>query len=379
MSSTRKSDTPSASAPAPALLAELQALGVSDPDDAGASARRGGAGPSDHRALTFADRTVMVPVLSSRAQTSPYRLRVLSGGSRGQAHIERAGRVVARVHTTGRPRFYDLHTAEGVPYWKIALLHSRDVLASTVLQTCVRYTKQGDACQFCSIGDSLAGGRTLPRKRPEQLAEVAAAAVRLDGISQVVLTTGTPAAADRGAAHLAACCAAIRARVDVPIQVQCEPPDDLAWLARLREAGADAVGMHLEAVTPEVRARVLPGKARVPLAAYERAFRVALEHFGRGQVSTYILAGLGDTDRAIIAACERLAAMGVYPFVVPFTPLQGTPMAEVAPPDSGRMDELYRAVAAILAREGLSSRDAKAGCAKCGACSGLASHEKAAG
>jgi len=72
-----------------------------------------------------------------------------------------------------------------------------------------------------------------------------------------------------------------------------------------------------------------------------------------------------------------LAAMGVYPFVVPFVPIAGTPMADRAPPSAATMDDLYRRVAAHLREEGLSSRDGKAGCAKCGACSALSAYEAA--
>ena len=48
-------------------------------------------------------------------------------------------------------------------------------------------------CQFCAIGQSLAAGRTIERKTPAQLAEVAKAAVALDGVKHMVMTTGTPA------------------------------------------------------------------------------------------------------------------------------------------------------------------------------------------
>ncbi len=54
---------------------------------------------------------------------------------------------------------------------------------------------------------------------------------------------------------------AIKDAVDLPIQGQCEPPDDFRWFARMRDAGVDALGMHLEAVQPDVRARIMPGKA----------------------------------------------------------------------------------------------------------------------
>ncbi len=360
-----------------ALLADLQALGVElQSRDAGvAPGRRGGAGPSDHRALSVGGTTLMVPMRGR----SPFRLRVLeSDAGATRALLMRESVPVAEVELPSAPAFYALATADGIPYPKIALLHARRVLASTVMQSCVRYNDPGQACRFCAIGTSLKDGRTLARKSPAQLAEVAAAAVRLDGVEQMVLTTGTPATPDRGAAHLAACVAAIKAAVpSLPIQVQCEPPDDLDWIGRLKRAGADTIGMHLEAVEPAVRAAVMPGKAELSLDRYFAAFEAAVREFGRGQVSTYLIAGLGDAPDSIVAIAARLVAAGVYPFVVPFVPIAGTPMSDSAPPPAAVMDGLYRRVAALTRGAGLTGAQGKAGCAKCGACSALASYEAA--
>ena len=369
-----------------ALMADLQAAGLAIDDGSGSAGagRRGGAGPSDHRAVSLGNATLMVPMRA--AGQSPFRLRVLSGsrsspvgdGAPSRAWLYRGDDVLAEVALPPPARFYALSTADGIPYSKIALLHARRVLASTVLQSCTRYADRARACQFCAIGTSLKEGRTLARKTPAQLAEVAEAAVRLDGVEQLVLTTGTPATADRGAAHLAACAAAVKAAVpSLPIQVQCEPPDDFTWFARLRAAGADALGMHLEAVEPAVRAAVMPGKAEVPIDRYLDAFAAAVAVFGRGQVSTYLIAGLGDRPASLLAMAERLCALGVYPFVVPFTPIAGTPMAGHAPPASAAMQSLYVEVARLLRVHGLSSAEMKAGCAKCGACSALSSYEAA--
>jgi radical SAM protein (TIGR04043 family) len=361
-----------------ALLADLQARGLAAVDTPlAAPGRRGGAGPSDHRALSLGTTTVMVPMRA--AGQSPYRLRVLQGEAGDpRARLMRDGREVAEVSLPAAPRFYSLQTADGVPYPKIALLHARRVLASTVMQSCARYNDAAQACRFCAIGTSLQEGRTLPRKTPAQLAEVAAAAVRLDGVEQLVLTTGTPATPDRGAAHLAACAAAVKAAVpELPIQVQCEPPDDFAWFARLKAAGADTLGMHLEAVEPAVRAAVMPGKAEVPVERYLQAYAAAVAIFGPGQVSTYLIAGLGDRPESLVAMAERLLALGVYPFLVPFVPIAGTPMAAHPAPDAAMMDALYRQVSRLIRATGISSDKMKAGCGKCGACSALASYEAA--
>jgi radical SAM protein (TIGR04043 family) len=361
--------------PTEQLINELQTFGARlvDPN-AGADSRRGGAGPSDHKALTLDGMTVMVPVHTAPAHGSPYLVE--APDSAGRSRVRHGDTVLGEVQFPRRPRFYDLSTADGIPYSKLAVLHGRDVLATTVLQSCVRYVSRTKTCQFCAIGQSLEAGRTTERKTPAQLAEVAKAAVELDGVRHMVMTTGTPPGKDRGAAILTESAEAIKAAVDLPIQGQCEPPDDDAWFTRMRDGGIDTLGMHLEAVTPEVRARIMPGKATVSMERYYDAFAAAVPVFGRGQVSTYILAGLGDTAEAILAAGERLIGLGVYPFVVPFVPIGGTPLAGHAAPDPAFMRSILMPLGAMLKAAGMRSGDSKAGCGKCGACSALASYEE---
>ena len=354
------------------LITELQSHGLKLIDDIGAAGRRGGAGPSDHKAVTVDGTTVMVPIFNSPAAQSPYS--VIDDPIAGML-LEYKGESIAPIQFPQQPQFYRLTTAEGVPYWKIALLHSKDVLATTVLQTCVRYGDTSTSCQFCAIGQSLEAGRTIARKTPAQLAEVATAAVRLDGVKQMVMTTGTPNVSDRGAAYLTECASAIKAKVNLPIQAQCEPPDDFVWFDRLKAAGVESLGMHLEAADPEIRAKIMPGKASVPLDYYFDAFAASVKVFGWGQVSTYLLAGLGDSLETLVAICDRLIQIGVYPFVVPFVPITGTPLAHHSAPNSEFMGAVYQQVGALLNQAGLRSADMKAGCAKCGACSALSTFE----
>jgi len=200
-------------------------------------------------------------------------------------------------------------------------------------------------------------------------------AVLLDGVKHMVMTTGTPPGDDRGAAVLAESAEAIKAAVALPLQGQCEPPDDDRWFRHMKDAGIDTLGLHLEAVSPAVRELVMPGKAQVPVERYLSAFEASVTVFGRGQVSTYILAGLGDTREQILAMCERLVALGVYPFVVPFVPISGTPMEDHPAPDPRWMKSILQPLGAMLAQADLRSADIKAGCGKCGACSSLSRYE----
>jgi radical SAM protein (TIGR04043 family) len=325
--------------------------------------RTGGAGPSDDGHLTIDGIGAAVP----RNPLSPYVLdgnRVLFDG-------EDTGLDIAAID---RPRFYDLRTSDGVPYEKIAKLHGRNVLATTVVQTCIRYD-ESQRCRFCSIEESLRAGATVAVKRPAQLAEVAEAAVRLDGVTHMVMTTGTSAAKDRGATHLARCVRAVRSAVpDLPIQVQCEPPGDLATITELFEAGAASIGIHVESLDDDVRRRWMPGKASVSMDEYRAAWAEAVRVFGRNQVSTYLLVGLGEDPDELVDGARELIEMGVYPFVVPFRPHAGTLAVDVdgaQPPRADVLEDVTRRVAEELRTAGMFGADQKAGCAACGACSVL--------
>ncbi len=68
----------------------------------------------------------------------------------------------------------------------------------------------------------------------------------------------------------------------------------------------------------------MPGKGAVPMAEYEAAWDHAVRVFGRNQVSTYLLIGLGEDPDDLVAGAAGLIDRGVYPFVVPFRPMAGT-------------------------------------------------------
>ena len=156
--------------PTAQLINELQSCGVRlvDPK-AGHESRRGGAGPSDHKAMTIDGMTVMVPVHTAPAFASPYVVE--KPDALGHSTISRDGIRSGSVSFPTRPRFYDLMTADGIPYWKIAVLHSRDVLATTVLQTLHPLRKPDQDL-------SILRHRAIARRRTHDRAQDAGAACR---------------------------------------------------------------------------------------------------------------------------------------------------------------------------------------------------------
>jgi radical SAM protein (TIGR04043 family) len=353
------------------LLVELQSLGVRVVDETAGTlpGRRGGAGPSDAMFLWVRGLPLTVPSHAAFVDASPYTVRV--SGRRSLLYRDDA--LIGPVTLPPRPKIYDMETADGIPYWKIALLHL-DSIASTVVQKCI-YWDTPEQCGFCGI-ELTRGEQTVPVKTPAQLAEVCTAARDHDGAVDVTLTTGSLNRRDRGALYISKCAAAIKEASGLPIQVQFEPPDDLGVLAHVRDAGVDAVGIHIETFDPDVLSLVAPGKAQCGVEGYFRCWERAVEVFGRGRVTTYVILGMGERREAIEAGCRRAIELGVYPFVVPLRPVPGTLMADVSPPDPDYVAAVYRSVSAMLAEHGMDHDDAVAGCARCQACSGLSAWER---
>jgi radical SAM protein (TIGR04043 family) len=353
---------PAASALA-TLIVDLQARGlrVETPIER----RTGGAGPADSGFLWVGGYPVTVPTDNAAAAGSPYVLRAEDDGYAIFEGDERR----ATASTQRRPRFYDLTTADGIPYWKIGLLHL-DSFASTVVQTC-SYWGKDDQCKFCGIGVSLDSGRTIVKKTPDQLAEVAAAAKDLDGAVDATLTTGSSNGVDRGARYVARCGQAVKEHTGLPVEVQFEPPMKLEVIDEVADMGIDSVGIHVESFDPAVLAQVAPAKARTGIDYYFRTWEYAVDRFGEGQVSTYVILGMGEDPDLTVEGCRRAVDIGVFPFVVPLRPVAGSLMEDALPPDRDYTQHIYRKVASYMAARGMDTSVPKAGCARCQACSGL--------
>ena len=135
-------------------MTELQSTGLrlANPgagQGLGVASRRGGAGPSDHKAVTIDGVTIMVPVHTNTAWHSPF---VASApDAHGSSALLRGSIPIASISFPKSPRFYAMQTFDGVPYSHIATLHGSDVLATTVLQTCIRYESRKKTCKRYEI------------------------------------------------------------------------------------------------------------------------------------------------------------------------------------------------------------------------------------
>ncbi len=269
------------------------------------------------------------------------------------------------------PKFYNRTTSDGTPFPKIALLHGRNTLATTIYQHC-RYWDAGLQCKFCTIPHSLSQGSTVLEKTPSQISEVVQAAESEGLVKSILLTTGTPDTEDLGGKRFVEIVKAIRRVSSLPIGVQIEPPLDLQWIERIHAAGVDAIGIHLESADSKTRAEVCPGKfEHADMDAYLRAWKFAVGLFGSGNVSTFILQGLGEDVNETISLVDELSRIGVLSVVAPVRPATGSQLGEYTPPYVGRLEDsmqFYKKIGHILFSNKLNPIDTPAGCHACGGC-----------
>jgi len=343
-----------------ALKMELQARGARA--RAGLPARAGGAGPADGVTLYSGDTVVSVPTGGLYVPDSPYVIELLPGG---RAAVRRGGRTVCEADVAGEPAFSAFLTPGGAAYGMIASRHGIDGIGSTVVQGCSR---SADRCAFCAISASGESGATTPRKTPEELALVAAVALE-EGYGHFILTTGTTGTGDSGIPYLLECASAVSA-TGMRVHVQFEPPSDTGLIDAAAQV-ADTAAINIESFDERVRGEVTPGKSRTGLERYREAWRRAVSAFGPGRVTSFIIAGLGESAESIIEGARLLGAMGVYPFVLPLRPLPGTPLERLRPPAAAYMRRVYEGAASAIDGTGLKAAECLAGCVRCGACSAI--------
>jgi biotin synthase len=109
---------------------------------------------------------------------------------------------------------------------------------------------------------------------------------------------------------------------------------DIDNLKRLAKAGADRIGIPLDAATEELFDKI-KGKSTGGPYVWKKQFellREAVAVFGKGKVSTHFIVGLGETEKEMIKVVQRCVDMGVLPALFAFTPIEGTALRNMPQP-----------------------------------------------
>ncbi len=342
------------------LKNRLLCLGVRVPEDI-RTGRKAGAGPAGGKYLEVGESVVNAPIFGF-SEDSPISLDFFDGSYYLRDNGDRHS-----VQVIQEPKFYSERTSDGTPMKRIALLHGKHCLATTVCQRCI-YWRKGNECHFCGIELSLEYDTTVPLKTPDQLVEVAFKAWE-EGLTHCTLTTGTSNLDDRGAGLLADCSRGLSGSTRLKIHVQLEPVDR-EEIESLKQSGADTIGIHIESLDRKVFEEICQGKAH-QWSNYWDSWDDAVDVFGENQVSSYVIIGMGEDVDITKQGVEKMCEHGVIPFLVPLRPIKGTKMENVLPPTPEIMLDYYSHAIGCMKVYGLDPVKNRAGCVRCGACSAL--------
>ncbi len=119
----------------------------------------------------------------------------------------------------------------------------------------------------------------------------------------------------------------------------------LAELEELYRSGLDRAGIAVDAASPQVYREAKRGDIEATL----RFLAAAAQAFP-GRVSTHLIAGLGETEAELLRMIQWCTDRGITVGLFAFTPVRGTRMERVSPPEMAA----YRRVqaAAELIRQG---------------------------
>jgi radical SAM protein (TIGR04043 family) len=336
--------------------------------------RKGGAGPTEGRYFLLDDDVVVNAPVRYGDQAKQFGALQLKESSNGRFRVQGFGKTETEIRAVPVPRFYTLRLPDGTPMSYVALVHGIDCLATTIVQHC-DYFDEGAQCRFCSLPVSLELGHTVLRKSPEQFLTVLKAAESEGRASHLTLTIGSPNRPDRGISDYVEFVAALRRQTSVPIHAQIEPPTPLDQLEALREVGVDTVGIHIETFEDTLRRRFCPGKFKhASFADYRTAWTRAVDLFGRGQVTTFVLLGLGEHPAKVHAGFRTCVDLGVIPLPVPCRPNPGSQLEHFLPTYVNHLEQTVNAYldcARLLHQAGLNPSAHRAGCLRCSGCTAI--------
>jgi len=134
--------------------------------------------------------------------------------------------------------------------------------------------------------------------------------------------------------------ARLHREVNLPISILCAPTliHKMEDLQKLKEAGADQLGVSIDAATPEIFQKYRGKGVRGPHQwdHYWDILRKGVDVFGRGQVSVHLIVGLGESEQEMVMAFQQVHDLGAVVHLFSFYPEPGSALAERAAPSLGQ-------------------------------------------
>lgn len=129
----------------------------------------------------------------------------------------------------------------------------------------------------------------------------------------------------------------IKNNTEIPISVATHPLEKND-LNQLKEFGISRIGISLDGSSEQVFENIKGKKTKSPYSwrKHLNGIDTALEIFGKGNVTTHLIVGMGETDEELLQVIQKFHDKGVYCSLFAFTPLKGTKLEKEEKPSIER-------------------------------------------
>jgi biotin synthase-related radical SAM superfamily protein len=153
-------------------------------------------------------------------------------------------------------------------------------------------------------------------------------------------------------------------KYNVPIGISVYPTADSS--RQLKEAGAVEVKYNVETMDRELYKKVCPDQS---LDFILKCLKDAVDIFGKNQVYSNFIVGLGETDETVEAGLNQLVSMGVVPIIrAAGMPSVRVGEIDIERPTAQRLLKLNRILRRILDEHGLRADVSRTMCLPCTGC-----------
>jgi biotin synthase len=105
-------------------------------------------------------------------------------------------------------------------------------------------------------------------------------------------------------------------------------------MKKLAATGVERIGIPLDAANEEIFDKIKGKHADGPYVWNKQlqTLEDAVKIFGKGDVTTHLIVGLGETEKDMMRIIQHCVDIGIYPGLFAFTPISGTALESSAPP-----------------------------------------------
>lgn len=214
-------------------------------------------------------------------------------------------------------------------------------------------------CKFCPV-PKLKG----KIKSTDEIIALVEDANRHGDMKGISITSGVEESPEKEVDKAVAVVKELKKRYDVPIGVSVYPTKDSSRL--LKDAGATEVKYNVETMDRDIYEKYCK---KPPLDFTIECLKDAVQVFGKNNVFTNFIVGLGESDETVEKYFEELAKVGIIPNIraVGVHPLRFGEL-EAERPTKERLLKLTKMARRILDKYGLDAGAAKTMCQPCTGC-----------